>query len=519
MNNIRKSRGSTPSERYLAALCERSFLGLWSYPNIYRDQGIGSNKGSGKEICDLLVLSGDDIIIFSDKSCEFPTSGCIDKDWTRWFKRAIFRSAKQVYGAERWLRFFPDRVFIDADCKSRLPVKLPVTERTHFHRIIVARGVTNRSRGIVGGTGSLIIKPELVGSAHTNPESPSYSPMHIGQIDPKRGFVHVLDDITLNVLLKELDTVTDFLRYLRRKEELISRGGLRIAEGEENLLAVYLKETDDYGEHCFQMPPRAEALTVPRGGWDDLRTHPQFIAKKEADRKSYLWDRIVQDFSKHALGGTLVNAHPTSLEEVERALRIMATEPRFSRRFLCSAMLERLEISLKNETSSRTLLSCDDERVAYVFQFAPTDEENYEAYREKRRLFLNAYCFVVAEKHRNFKSVVGLATESGFHNAGQSMDICLVQVEEWDEEKVDEARALQRELGILQPGRIRRTPTHDDEYPDVQEPTIVIQEPAGQPPRSGAQSSRRRKIGRNDPCPCGSGLKFKKCCGRRTETA
>ena len=26
---------------------------------------------------------------------------------------------------------------------------------------------------------------------------------------------------------------------------------------------------------------------------------------------------------------------------------------------------------------------------------------------------------------------------------------------------------------------------------------------------------RRRKIGRNDPCPCGSGKKYKKCCGRK----
>ena len=24
-----------------------------------------------------------------------------------------------------------------------------------------------------------------------------------------------------------------------------------------------------------------------------------------------------------------------------------------------------------------------------------------------------------------------------------------------------------------------------------------------------------RRIGRNDPCPCGSGAKFKKCCGKR----
>ncbi len=24
----------------------------------------------------------------------------------------------------------------------------------------------------------------------------------------------------------------------------------------------------------------------------------------------------------------------------------------------------------------------------------------------------------------------------------------------------------------------------------------------------------KQKVGRNDPCPCGSGLKFKKCCGK-----
>lgn len=27
-----------------------------------------------------------------------------------------------------------------------------------------------------------------------------------------------------------------------------------------------------------------------------------------------------------------------------------------------------------------------------------------------------------------------------------------------------------------------------------------------------------RRIGRNDPCPCGSGVKFKKCCGSRLES-
>lgn len=27
-------------------------------------------------------------------------------------------------------------------------------------------------------------------------------------------------------------------------------------------------------------------------------------------------------------------------------------------------------------------------------------------------------------------------------------------------------------------------------------------------------SMKPKKVGRNDPCPCGSGKKYKKCCGR-----
>jgi preprotein translocase subunit SecA len=35
--------------------------------------------------------------------------------------------------------------------------------------------------------------------------------------------------------------------------------------------------------------------------------------------------------------------------------------------------------------------------------------------------------------------------------------------------------------------------------------------------RSGTVVREAEKIGRNDPCPCGSGLKYKKCCGGADE--
>ena len=39
------------------------------------------------------------------------------------------------------------------------------------------------------------------------------------------------------------------------------------------------------------------------------------------------------------------------------------------------------------------------------------------------------------------------------------------------------------------------------------------------PPVSETYVRQTPKIGRNDPCPCGSGKKYKRCCGRVTPTS
>src|SRR3954468_23767803 len=94
-----RASGGTPSERYLQALCERSFLRFWSHPRVFQDDGL-NRCGQGKELCDLLVVFGDDILIFSDKHCQFPKHDDLHVAWTRWFKRAVLAGANQIYGAE-----------------------------------------------------------------------------------------------------------------------------------------------------------------------------------------------------------------------------------------------------------------------------------------------------------------------------------------------------------------------------------------------------------------------------------
>lgn len=59
----------TPSEELLARLGRHAFLRLWSYSNLFTDRGRQRGTGDGKELCDLLVVFGDTLIIFSDKHC------------------------------------------------------------------------------------------------------------------------------------------------------------------------------------------------------------------------------------------------------------------------------------------------------------------------------------------------------------------------------------------------------------------------------------------------------------------
>ena len=96
--------GITSAERYLKQLCDHTFLSLWSYLGTYRDQGKPDPHGDGKEVCNLLVVVEDHIIIFSDKDCKFPDSGDLDRDWSRWYRRAVRESADQVWGLSAGLR-------------------------------------------------------------------------------------------------------------------------------------------------------------------------------------------------------------------------------------------------------------------------------------------------------------------------------------------------------------------------------------------------------------------------------
>lgn len=462
---INRSDGVTPSERYLKGLCDRSFLSLWSYAGIYRDQRVGG-KGDGKELCDLLVVFENHILIFSDKHCQFPDTGNTELDWRRWYKRAVENSAKQIWGAERWIKAYPNRLFLDRACTVPFPIDLPDPVAAKFHRVVIAHDVSERCRKAMGGSGSLIIDSTVVGDMHYASLQDGGRPFTIGQVDPEQGYVHVLDDTTLDIVLTTLDTVTDFVTYLTRKEKFICDNHRSVlAAGDDDLLGFYLQQLNENGEHDFVLPEEdLNAVFIDEGFWEDFTQSPQRKAQLEADKVSYAWDALIESFNTHILGDTQYYAFPAGPRNQEKVVRFLAREPRFKRRLLAKSLFELIAKAPNSQRATRVLLPSQPGEPYYIFLLLPHPPTlPYEKYREVRGKLLESCCMVVKLKFPDAKDIVGIATETGIDITNRSEDAVYFDARNWTEANQLEAESLQRDLGLLT--NVTKFATREHEYP------------------------------------------------------
>lgn len=477
---IVRSEGLTDSERYLAKLADDTFLNLWSYPNPHRSQKLGG-KGDGKEVCDLLVVCDPHILIFSDKQVRW-TDRPVDVAWARWARGAIQEAAKQLKGAERWINEFPDRIFLDRACEVPLPLAFPPIVRRKVHRIIVARGAEEAGRKhFQGGLGTFVIRPSIKGRDHLNREADTFEPFAIGDIDPSNDFVHVFDQVSLDIVMSELDTISDFTEYLDKRADFIRSGRLKAAHGEEDLLAYYAIRINDDGEHDFTAPEGhdwddIEPLTIGAGNWTRYVSHPQYRAKKDADRISYAWDRLIEIFTKHMLGGTsiVLPGHIYSLTNSEIAVRQLALQNRYMRRAHSEAIMGALELGQHKQVFFRAMISPEgsrDNKTGFFFltlKYLPWMESNggYEKYRHLRAFYLQSYAQALLMKHEYLEQIVGVAMEPPGQNRGSSEDIIYAIQTEWSDADRGQVQKDCADLGIM--GNLKPKKYRGQEYPDVE---------------------------------------------------
>ena len=496
--SIVRSEGTTESERYLAKLADRSFLNLWSYPNVFIDKIVA---GRGKELCDLLVVCGDHVIIFSDKTITWPDGVETELAWRRWYNRAVDKSVKQIRGAARWISQYPDRIFLDSECTQKLPLKLPPPSRLQLHGIVVARGAGAASQEFFnGGTGSLMVAPDITGAAHFKPEA--VNPFMVGDVNPDGLFVHVLDDGSLDIVMSELDAITDLTSYLTKKEALVRSGQLTISTGEEDLVAYYMTHMESKHEHGFTRPDgtplRPRDNLAIENVYAELRTNRRYLAKKQADEISYLWDNLIEAFTKHMLAGTTLvpEGEEFDLERHEQGVRYMALVPRYQRRNFGDGISSALKIGQDHHRFVRAFIfkeDAPDAETGFFFMTlqVPTFEleGGYEQYRSARHRMLEAYALSFLQKYPYLERVIGIATEPLLSEKdkrrGRSEDLVLAMVPEWSEELLKDLKERQEVYDIMKDGRYREYAMSGSEWPEVKRETS---------PSAGANRKQRRAM-------------------------
>ena len=437
---IRRSNGITDSEVYLNKLCESTFLKLWSYPNLYHSPG--------KELCDLLVVFGNHIIIFSDKDCKFPNNNNLDLDWQRWFRSAIHDPANQAWGAERSIKM-KKSLFSNEACTEPFHMEIPDPKTLMFHIVVVAHGSSMRCHEELGGSGSLLIASNIQG--HTQHKI-AFS---IGDIDPKKTFVHVLDDTSLDIVLKTLDTISDFVDYLTKKEKLLRSSVFTVATGEEDLLAYYLQNINEDKKHDFIIPATGEILFIDKI-WDDFSQSSLRQAQKLADKVSYYWDDLIEEFSKQTLEDNIyiINHPELKLEEAfklaEISLRCLAQEPRFYRRILAQLLSEWIIVLPKNGITTKCILNPEESRqkTGYVFLYFPhSDEETVEEYQRMRCKVLESCCVCLKINHPQIQHIVGISIE--LNSDYKKWIILYVDATQLTEKDINKAKELIQPLNIM----------------------------------------------------------------------
>jgi hypothetical protein len=416
----KRDRAVNSSEQFVYEVCQKSFLSLWSYVN---PQG----RTPGKELCDILAVCDPHVIVVSVRNVELKDSGNVKVDWDRWQRKAIDASKKKIAGAIRWLDMA--QVVVAKDGTEGLP--LPTLEQRVYHRIAVAFG----GRREVPITSS---------GAKDEP------------------FVHVLDERAFYLLLRHLDTISDFVQYLADKEDFLTRAKIIMEGGEENLLAIYL-------HNGRKFPQGPDMVILQDDLWQGFSAKPEFLAKLDKDRDSYVWDRLIESF---CVGGFDAETwRGPGLAESEQALRVLARENRFCRRLLGGAFRRFLEESKARRIRSRCVVSPSG--VGYVFLTYDADSS-----LKARRHELLGRCFASLCLFPDVSTVIGIDSNVPGESPrdGYTSDLVMLHTDVgvWPEECLEKAQSFRDELGYFKTPN--ETRIHEDEYPVVNQDTRSQQE-------------------------------------------
>ena len=456
MERIIRSEGYTETEALLAKLCDKVFLKAWCYPNPYNHKS--------DEICDLLAIFGQHIFIFFDREKAFQKGRRRDLNvrWKRWKRTAIDAQVKTAIGAERYLKR-GGKVYLDSTLSQELPIPLDL-EQAEFHKIVVAHGADQACLACSKRNlrGSLAIS--YMDGRVEDLERPFLVDIN------RKDKVHLLDTVTLPILLRELDTVYDISQYLRAKENAMERLNMLVYCGEEDLLAHYFQNFDEESKTHFigSLDEKFDSVMIEEGHWDEFYKSEVFKAREEANRISYFWDELLQKTCSNALVGTLEGNG--NVFTGDSAINEMAMEPRFHRRALSYRMIKAIEDFPEEAAGffrNLSIMPSFFPKKSYVFlQLKGENNPNEDEYRQKRAKLLEIACGTLKNKIPELDTIVGIAIDSPKHSRFSTEDFLLLRCGQWSNDLERYYLEQNKPFGFLSTNSLKISRGTVKEFPD-----------------------------------------------------
>jgi hypothetical protein len=318
------------AEQLIGSLCEDAFFADFCFLNPL--------KKTGKELCDVLVVLDSKAIVWQIKNLTKKADGSFDQS-------EIEKAIKQCRGAKRRLKTLGTLKLTNVNGKEK---QIDTSKISEVHMIAAIEGGVEDIAGFFDD-------------------------------DSKRGNVHIFYDAFTRFATKYLNTVTDFIEYLNKKEQFLQDKELIISGGEENLLALYLKNARTFGE--LETSGANMIFLDDENIADSFEKMDGLKRKLKADEWSKGWDELIAK-KREALA---IDDKEDSDIAKDKFLSKMMSHNRLERRLLGRVYFEAAvtahELDPKVGNIGRRIVPTED-GVTYVFLFYGDDSTPIDELRK-----------------------------------------------------------------------------------------------------------------------------------------
>ena len=399
------------AEELIGKLCEDAFFADFCFMNPLKD--------TGKELCDILVLLDEKAIVWQIKNQTKKVDG-------RFKQSEIETAIKQCRGAKKRLNALGTLKLTNINGKEK---QIDTSKIREVYMIAAIEGGAEEIAGFFDD-------------------------------DSTRGNVHIFYDAFTRFAAKYLNTVTDFIEYLNKKELFLEDKELIISGGEENLLAFFLKNARTFGE--LETSGANMIFLDDENIADSFEKMNGLKRKLKADEWSKGWDELIIK-KREALA--IDDKEDIDIAK-DKFLSKMMSHNRLERRLLgriyFEAAVNAHELNPEIGNIGRRLVPTDN-GVAYVFMFYGDESTPINELRKLLRLTTMAARQAIPKNDM----VIGIGTRQHMIASSRSVGFEWVLIDtpfdEFQKDVGKDIHEFRKKTGTWMNPKVSGTST--DEYP------------------------------------------------------